>query len=168
MWAWQEAAELVTGGLDVLEERAKSTDERIELTAKVLEAAARTTMPAKIHGLAEVLVDGLTDDGDVNEATVLALALRDLEGSHVRVLHVMAGPAPEDLWTLNAVREQSRVQVFDAVLAVLVRHGLVTDLHDHNTWAMIEANRWRLTEVGHRCLALLGGAPPQPFTQTDD
>src|SRR5690348_3419749 len=35
VWAWQEAAELVTGGLDILEERAKSSDDRMELTAKV-------------------------------------------------------------------------------------------------------------------------------------
>lgn len=89
--ALERASELV-GGLDILEERTRADDERMELTARVLEAAAQTTMPEKIHALAQVLADGLGEDGDVDEATVLALALRDLEGPHVHALKVMAKP----------------------------------------------------------------------------
>ncbi|MFC5061114.1 hypothetical protein [Actinomycetospora atypica] len=174
-WAYEQAAEIV-GGLDVLNDRASSTDERLELTAKVLEASAQTSMPNKIRALAQVLADGVTDGGDVNEATVLALALKDLEGSHVEVLRVMAttrpieaGPPGErrrssEDWQLGEIRDLSGVRVFEAILAVLVRHGLVTDFHDRSTWATIEAARWNLTPVGHRCLGLLGLEEPTAVT----
>lgn len=169
--AAERAAELL-GGLDILEEQSETDAERLELTAKVLEAASQTAMDEKIEALARVLAEGLGPDGDVDEATVLPLALRDLEGSHVTVLRVMATPRrvdgdgrAEPEYTsrdgeLREIRDGAGVRVFEAVLAVLVRHGLVTDHHDRGTWATIEAARWNITDVGLRCLVLLGHEVP--------
>ncbi|MDD7967296.1 hypothetical protein [Actinomycetospora lemnae] len=180
--AAERAAELL-GGLDILERESHADAERRELTAKVLEGAAQATTEEKLEALSQVLADGLRPGGDVGEATILALALRDLEGSHVRVLREMAEPIrgatngvpfvlkaqPVKLATI--VSRGRNDPVFDSVFAVLVRHGLVSDrpgstLDIHKRYRPStsgpqpkredEEPAYRVTDVGYLCLKLLG------------
>jgi hypothetical protein len=81
----QLAADAV-GGEQELERLATTDEHRLELTARVLRAAARTPLADKLPALARVLADGLDDDAKVDEAFVLAAALDDLEAPHVQVL----------------------------------------------------------------------------------
>ena len=135
-------------------------------------------MPEKIRALARVLADGLQDDGDVDEATVLALALADLEGSHVRVLQCMEEPrrgaTNGNPWVLTAsplpfdeIQVGHRTcQILDAVFAVLRRHGLVTDRPRSRQDEGLRAGAapWWVTDVGYLCLQLLGHDPRSEAT----
>lgn len=176
--AAERAAELL-GGLDILEEESQADAERRELAAKVLEGAAQATTEEKIEALSQVLADGLRPGGDVAEATVLALALRDLEGSHVRVLQVMAEPqhgetadrhwtAPAPPLLLDEIEDRvSDLHVFDPVFAVLTRLGLVSDRPPPGAKGGLSFGAdepWHVTEAGYRCLQLLGHDPRAEVT----
>ncbi len=73
-------------GLERLEQLAAGDAARLELLARVLEAAQRSTIPDKVEALGHVLASGLGFGDRVDEALVLAAALHDLEAPHVRVL----------------------------------------------------------------------------------
>jgi len=70
-----KALEIATGlldpGVDILDERSRRYDERLELMARVIDAAARATLHEKIKALGHVLADGLNDDDHIDEALVL-------------------------------------------------------------------------------------------------
>jgi hypothetical protein len=70
-----EAAAADVGGLERLEELATGDDTRMELTARTLEAAMRTTLEAKVRALGKVLAAGLDGRATVDEAQVLTAAL---------------------------------------------------------------------------------------------
>ena len=66
--AVQVATDLLDPGVDILDERSPRYDERLELIARVIDAAARATLQEKIEALGRVLADGLNDDGHIDEA----------------------------------------------------------------------------------------------------
>lgn len=168
--ALEQAAEILDVGIDIFDERVINHDDRLELLARVLEAAARTSLEEKVTALARVLAEGLRDGGSVDEAFVIAAALADLEAAHVIVLnHLAVKPLPpEELWDKpgEPPRGWDRNQLADAlpdveaildgVLAVLEGHGLVR-LQTDSTWAGVLAIAQRaITPLGRRCLFLLG------------
>lgn len=168
--ALEQAAEILDVGIEILEERATRHDDRLELVARVLEAAARTPLEGKITALAQVLAEGLRDGGSVDEAFVIAAALADIEAMHVFVLHYLAVRPlpPEELWGRpgEAPRGWDRAQlgealpevapVLDGLLAVLEGYGLVRPQTD-STWAGVAAlAQHAITPLGRRCLFLLG------------
>ncbi len=167
------AAEL--GGLERLEQLAAGDPVRLELLARVVEAAQRSTIPDKVEALGRVLASGLGLDDRVDEALVLAAALHDLEAPHVLVLAELhrepvstvpaSYPAPGRLgWTpeqLVARLPGTRI-VLGALLQVLRSHGLIRDLNEgeNTTYADLESGspRYAATELGRYCLGLLGEA----------
>jgi hypothetical protein len=167
--AVEKAAEILDVGLDILEERATSHDARLELLARIMEAAARAPLEEKIAALGRVLADGLRNDGSVSEALILAAALADLEAPHIAVLmYVTENPVPpESVWTTEtAPRGWERADlakvlpeiagVLDGLIATLAGHGLLRTLGD-GTWDGIGASSmYGATLLGHRCLFLLG------------
>lgn len=172
----EQAAEICDVGLDILEERVASHDDRVELLARVLEAAARTPLKKKVTALARVLADGLRDGGSVNEALVIAAALADVEAAHVRLLHYIAvNPfPPEELrrQSKETQRGWDRTQivavlpelepVLDGLLAVLDAQGLVR-LQVDSTYAGVAAiAQFAVTPLGRRCLFLLGEDVQEP------
>lgn len=170
------------GGPDILAQLALATDENAELTRRVLEAGARTTIPDKLHALSKVLANGLSTshDGDtIDHALLLANALHDLEAPHVRVLDRIArhgnqpqpDPAP-NTGSSGLTRDRLSIDmpddraVLEPVLAVLRLHGLISEWMP-GTWASLEGQgRYVVSLLGAECLQLLGATdlPPVPST----
>ena len=164
------AAEWV-GGLDILEQRVYSHDQRVELLARVLDAAARTTTPReKFRALSRVLVDGLEDDADMGEAFILAGALADMEAPHIEVLiHINAQPIPRpeihphDVdepplgWEANYLARAlpKLAEILDGLVAVLTRHGLLIDVGRANYPGNVGAAILTISRLGSRVLFLL-------------
>lgn len=152
------AADELDVGLDILTERATADEPRLELLARVLEAAGRTSLDEKIPALGRVLAGALQEDGDVDEAIVLAGALDDLEAPHVEVLaHVaVAGEVGGDRPGVDMAdlgeRFPHRVAVLYALLPALELHGL---LEDAGATSYGGGHRWHATPLGQRCLDLL-------------
>ncbi len=167
--ALQVAADALDAGLDIFDERLPGHDERVELLARVIEAAARSTLEAKVTALGRVLADGLREEGDTDEALLLAAALAAIEGPHVGVLaHLHAHPQiPAELvragvessigWRPDQVaHELPQVGgVVEAVFAVLAGHGLIRDAGAINYPGTIGPSIWRIATLGRRCLFLL-------------
>lgn len=165
-----EVAATCLGGLNILEERLASHDERVELLARVLEAAGRSNLDAKVRALGRVLADGVRDGGNVDEAFALAAALGDLDAVHVLVLTFLAdNPIPsvevrrrkeenvepqgwERSELVDALPEYASLAV--QVVAVLARHGLISDVRGL-TWGTVGPAVYRLAPLGMRCLFLL-------------
>jgi hypothetical protein len=166
--ALEVAADLLDAGLDIFDERLPGHDERVELLARVVEGAARSTLEAKVKVFGRVLADGLRDDGDADQALLLASALAAIEAPHIVVLqHLDLHPEPtRDLvragvesttgwradWLAKALPEVAGVM--DAVLAVLRGHGLIREARGI-TWDEMERDYWQIAPLGRTCLFLL-------------
>lgn len=159
------AAESV-GGLDILEERLFSHDERIQLLGRVLEAAARTTLEKKVRALTRVLVDGLQDDADMGEAHILAEALAAIEEAHALVLQRIHDEpvAPEETrinqntgWERNDIAQAMPEfnTTLDGILAVLAGHGLLMDMGRVNYPGKVGPVIWTISPLGSRIVFLL-------------
>lgn len=173
------AAEILSPGLGILDERGADYDARLELLNRVLEAAAKSTLKEKIPALARVLVDGLKIGGDVGEALILAAALDLLEEPHVALLdHLRAHPKPpaEKVevmvyahlygWQVEHVeRALPRFAgIADGLVAVLAGQGLLRDAGHVNFPGAVGPAAWAVTPLGERCLFLLGRAQHDPGT----
>lgn len=172
----EQAAEILDVGLDIFEERAIAYDDRLELLARVLEAAARTPLEAKVTALARVLAEGLREGGSTNEAIVIAAALENIEAAHIFLLHHLAihPLPPSELrgkseetprgWDRAQLSEviPELVPIVDGLLAVLTGQGLIRTQAD-STWAGVAAMaQYAITPLGRRCLLLLGEEIPEP------
>ncbi len=148
---------------------------RIELVARIIEAAGRTTMEPKIRALGRVLALGLLDDTRVDEAIILADALGDLEAPHVHMLrHMNDVPSPASShepsevvlvgWKsdeLATALPSGYRSVIPALLSSLQRHGLV-DEPAAGAYGGGGASRFAPTDLGRTCLDLLVGASGGP------
>lgn len=128
--------------------QAASHGARQVLAADTFQAAATTALPEKVIGLGRVLADGLFSDDDtvLDEMSLIAAALRDIENPHLRVL---ARFGESDIWeTRWHVADGERVDLYcgaydlqalvlhfpnyslalDGVVATLERHGLIAEL----------------------------------------
>lgn len=163
-----DVAAAEVGGEDRLVELATGDDARLELTMRVLEAAARTTLQDKIGALGRVLAQGLQGD-TVDPALMLAHALEDLEAPHVRVLERIARdgstpkhdePAP-NTGAIGMSPERLQIDmpgdraIIDALIASLSLHGLIRDIAI-GSWSSVEGRaRYVITSLGTECLGLL-------------
>ena len=161
------------GGLEVLnqifDEQIPHHDERLELLGRVLEAAGRSTMPAKVQALGRVLADGLRDDAQLHEAFALAAGLEDMEGVHVQLLQYLADHPrpPEAIRGLDSpgplgweVRELQQVEpevasLVEPIVAVLNRHGLVSPSGGLAFAGSGGPPLYSVAPLGERCLWLL-------------
>jgi len=84
----ETAAEQV-GGLDRLADVATADDARLELTARVIEGAMRTTREEKIRALGRVLANSLDGTATVDQSQILAAALDAIEAPHIQVLALL-------------------------------------------------------------------------------
>jgi hypothetical protein len=174
--ALDSAAQLLDVGLDILEEKAASHDARLELLARVLEAAARASLDRKVQALAAALAQGLVDDGSVHEALVLADALSEVEAGHMLVLNLLNStpsppegansPKPEDRpegWTASQVASAMPwvAEIVDALFAVLAGRGLIRSQAGGSWIGIRGAGHYAISPLGQRCLFLLGIDPPR-------
>jgi hypothetical protein len=163
-----KAADYV-GGLDILEERVYSHNERVILLARVLQAAADTIMKEKFRALSRVLAEGLRDDADIGEAFILAAALGDIEAHHVEVLRYIRDKpipppelrSPDDEnprgWEAKVLaRALSQLTgILDGLVAVLTRHGLLIDVGRANFPGTVGPAILAISRLGERVLFLL-------------
>jgi hypothetical protein len=161
-----EAAQAV-GGHDQLEVLASASDVHLEFSARVLEAAARTTIDEKLRALSEVLVAGLTPDTVVDEAAILADALHEIDRPHIGLLRVLAeAQVTTDAitevgggWTRDRILEAlpGMRLTLDAILGALERHDLVRS--NEQTWpggiGYERPGPYAVTPLGLRLLELL-------------
>lgn len=166
-----EYAAVVLGGLHILDERTANDEARAELLARVLVAAGRSTMRKKVRALAWVLVDGVQEDGSIDEAFALAAALDDLEAVHVLILKHMADiPVPPlDLrrekdegvkpggWETSEVARAlaAYAMLAEQAMGVLERHGLVDGGGGVLYPGIVGPPIYRVAPLGVRCLFLL-------------
>lgn len=154
------------GGPDRLVEKVLASDEQSELTRRVLEAAARTTVPDKLRALGRVLAQGLDDTEHIDSSLLLAAALYDIEGPHVRALRIIEhlddlAPEPGQMLMKYSGSNIAEIRPFltgdegvlEAVLGALSVHGLVRVVsvtHPGET-----APRYLVTDLGRGMIQLL-------------
>ncbi|MBC7680551.1 MAG: hypothetical protein H7233_16430 [Pseudorhodobacter sp.] len=145
----EHAAEAAGVTVDELEARSSSTDQRVLLVGLAMEAGTRTADADKIRALGRALAAGVSDDALVEPATLIALALADLEPPHVHLLRRMAqetpprvygggrtrmvteaGPFRPSPWELpQMIAALPALQpVLRPVLATLTRHALLIEV----------------------------------------
>ena len=157
-WAIEIALRTFPEGIDIFKERLPSNVERIELFARILRAAAPTTLDAKVIALGRVLAYGLEDDADMGEAFMLAAALSDMEGPHILVLQrIHEQPvAPENArtnqergWDKNDIAQVMPEfnTTLDGILATLSRHGLLTDVGRVNYPGSVGPTIWTISPL---------------------
>jgi hypothetical protein len=97
--ALEQAVQTLNVDLDALEDLGASDADRLELFARVLEAAARTPLDEKVTALSRVLAEGLRDEGSACEALMIVAAVADIEAAHAFVLQYLAMTSlpPEEL-----------------------------------------------------------------------
>ena len=93
---------------------------QLRISQTALAAAGTTYDERKIRLLANVLAEGLEDEALLDVSWLIASALRDIEAPHVRVLHVIKTHGQWS-WPHNIELGEGS----DAIIATLVRHGLV-------------------------------------------
>jgi hypothetical protein len=156
-------------------------EHRIELTMRVLEAAARTTLEDKIAALGRVLAAGLQQD-TVDEAVLHVAALELLQPPHVQVLAFIADhgyelqheePAPDSgLPGLKCKHITAALpghaQVLDPVMTTLQTSGLIRDISagmldggHANTDFAADSRRFQATPFGTVILSLLRRRGPE-------
>lgn len=166
--------------LDDLARRATADPDRLELLARILEAAGRTALDAKIPALGRVLAAGLDPHTQVDEALKLAASLDDLEAPDVQVLHLLhretvgplllaqqvgreLGAAGGVGWTVSDLH--SRLPgyrlLIPTILRTLDRHALIADADRGIFFDKENPDRWTVTDFGRHCLELLS-APEEP------
>jgi hypothetical protein len=165
------AAQTLDTDLEDLAARATADDGRLELLARVLEAAGRTPLPEKIPALGRVLALGLdTTTGDsVDLVFAYAAALDELEAPHLTVLTLLdseaIGPSfatrPEPLpgWLPSEVidRLPGHRYAMPSILRTLERHALLEDPIP-GSWPTRDGEHPITTsDLGQQCLELLRG-----------
>jgi hypothetical protein len=166
----ETAAEQV-GGLDRLAKLATADDVRLELTARVIEAAMRTTREQKINALARVLANGLDGQATVDQAQILTAALDAIEAPHIQVPAELRDYADSNegqvtpdnrvnLLTLPrgafADRLPGHAAVRGAVIQVLAGHHLIEPAGGGLTYEQWGGpDRWAITDLGRALLARL-------------
>jgi hypothetical protein len=159
------------GGPDQLAAKVLDTDETAELTRRILEAAARTTLEDKLRALGRVLANALNGIDTIDDALILADALRDVEAPHIRALALIDNwgkPNPPQTPPMQVTRSgmpigQLRGQLrgkdgaLEAVTATLERHGLIRDIAIGQGTGFGDV-RYLVTQVGTSLLEQLADA----------
>jgi len=110
--------------------RATATDERHELTARVLLAAQDTARRDKRRALGRALAAGVMDDARIDEELMFVRAMDDIDAWHIELLDHMASnavPQPVPGWSARTAVEAVPIiaDVVNAVLGALELHGLI-------------------------------------------
>jgi chromosome condensin MukBEF ATPase and DNA-binding subunit MukB len=158
--------------LDRLADAATSDEARLELTARVIEAAMRTVHEDKIRALGRVLANGLDGHAAVDQAHILTAALDAIEAPHIQVLDALRSNADAHAGIHYRDREQLTLTkgqlierlpgheaVLGAVTQVLVGQYLIEPVSSGlviGQWG--DSGRWAITDLGRACLARLEGA----------
>jgi hypothetical protein len=162
------------GGLDRLADLATADEARLELTARVIEAAMRTTHEQKIRALGRVLANGLDGHATVDESRILTAALDAIEAPHVQILVALRDKADEhgpdvpyrDVVKLLTLTKQQIIEqlpghetVLGALTQVLEGYNLIDSVSGGITaghWG--SSDRWAVSPFGRAQLAHLESA----------
>lgn len=176
--ALDTAAEQV-GGLDRLADLATADEGRLELIARVIEAAMRTTRDEKIRVLGRVLANGVAGHATVDVSQILVGALDAVEAPHIQVLAMLRDNADSHtveltgtnrvgLLTLPSGTIADRLAgdraVVRAVIQVLAGHHLIEPVGGGLTYEQWGGpDRWAITDLGRSLLRKLDEqSEPEP------
>ncbi|GAB3065048.1 hypothetical protein [Pedococcus soli] len=125
------AAAAVSGlGVDDVIDRLIAMPEGIPLLAEALNAAARTTLEAKVDALGRSLGNLASDPAVVDSESIWVRILADIEPAHLRVMLHLAADHPQRPGHMNYLRAQDLEPVTGSssiafvILQTLIRHGL--------------------------------------------
>jgi hypothetical protein len=166
----ETAAEQV-GGLDRLADVATADEARLELTARVIEAAMRTTHERKIKALGRVLANGLDGHATVDESQIFTAALDAIEAPHIQILVVLRDNADahgpdvphRDRVELLSLTNQQIIErlpghkdVLGALTQVLDGYNLIDPVSGGMTFGHWGgSDRWAISPFGRALLARL-------------
>ena len=155
------AADLLGGGVDDLETMLADDPARLELLARILEAAGHTPLAEKIPALGRVLAAGLGNSASLDGAFLLAAALNELEAPHVQVLQTIAVREPppdllgqpQESWGTTELADLHLPfrYLMISIISTLDRHALIWDMGEN----VEGGRRWVITEIGTQILDLL-------------
>ena len=163
---------------DDLGQRATADPIRLELLARVLEAAGRTPFEQHVRALGRVLAAGVTDGALVDDALLIADAIAALTPPQVQLLHQLWGEDDSSDPDRSANTGGQRVGVISAqlpghadllpsLLEWLRGRGLVEDVGTAKQVSSLSSGirsigsdpqLWRLTGLGQRTVQFLRGA----------
>lgn len=170
--------------LQDIEDRAVADEASSELIARVIEAAADARLEDKIEGLGRLLSAALLDQATMDEAFLIAAALREMEAPHFRLLGKLNSAWGVD-WQPAGSHKTSDIAsyvgaaggatVLPAVVATLVRHGLIDQVEGSialtrrlqrvATGSDFDSppvrDHWVTTALGLHCLVLVLPNPPE-------
>jgi hypothetical protein len=166
-----EAAADRIGGLDRLADAATADDARLELTARVIEAAMRTVHGQKIQALGRVLANGLNGHATVDESLILIAALDVIEAPHIHILMALREKAdehgpdvpPRDRVELLTLTKQQIIEllpgheaVLGALTQVLEGYNLIDSVSGGMTYGHWGgSDRWAISPFGRSLLIQL-------------
>lgn len=158
------AADVSGQPLASLDSYLEEDPQRLHLATTTVRAAMDTLDRHKLDALARVLAFGLEDDARLEMAGLYVVALRELEGPHIRILRRFVEAkalANEPGW--DGARESSLLSEFpglsaglDAILATLIRAGLVVSTVIDGGDGILEVGAgWSATNFGVNTYAWL-------------
>lgn len=134
-----------------------AVDEEVSIIFVVaVEAAMRTALESKRELMAKVAANAVLDQARIDESRLVIDALRDLDGPHIRALARLAdadaarSPATSEGGTGDFSKAVGAEH--DAVLAGLLRHGLVLQNTTYDGPQVISG----VSKFGHSLLDQLG------------
>lgn len=153
------ASELNTD-MGALEQRIANSEKGLDLFTRVVDAAVRTPLEEKITALGRVLAEGLQDDGNFDEAFMLAAALADMEAPHVEALNYIGAHSlpPVELrtnsaeprgWTTDQLAKAlpKLARMIDGVIPVLSGHGPLKDIGGQLFPGGVGPDQWAITDL---------------------
>jgi hypothetical protein len=142
-----------------------------QLLFDAMAAASATFWDRKISALAMALANGLSgDEASIDEHQLIVGVLSDLEPPHVRVLAVLsqAWGEAETVLTRAEVAAKARLSDSNAVLPVLVRHGLAGPPplpQGSMRWMSTPETTWQILPFGERVLGYLRPPGDRPGSE---
>ena len=149
-----KASELAGVPVDELEARLSHLDDRLELAAQALSAAAQATLKIKADAMARAIAAISTSDGvKLEQISLVVRALDMLDGLDLRILQLVAeasdqGASPGRLERASGLPAET----LRPSVRLLELHGLITDR------GRLEGGNdvvWEVTDLGSLMLDLL-------------
>ena len=149
------AASMAGIAVEDLEAALTEREDRLNLAADALDAAATSTLREKLDAYAAVLASaaGANLDAEIDSLQMVVRALAAIERPHVKVLDVISkaagGIGPDGI----AYEIQTPAESLRSIVRMLELHGLITDRGGLIDGGVVV--EWHITEIGELAIDML-------------